>query len=37
VLTELSAATTLDEVEALLPRHIDLQRLQNASEFGPVG
>jgi transposase len=37
VLTELPAATTLDEVEALLPRHVDPQRLQDASQFSPVG
>ena len=37
VLTELPAATTLDEVEALLPRHVDPERLQDASQFSPVG
>jgi transposase len=37
VLTELPAATTLDEVEALLPRHVDPQRLQDPSQFSPVG
>ena len=37
VLTELPAATTLDEVEVLLPRHVDFQRLQDASQFSPVG
>jgi len=37
VLAELPAATTLDEVEALLPRHVDPQRLQDASQFSPVG
>ncbi len=28
---------TLDQVEALLPRHIDPERLQDASQFSPVG
>jgi len=37
VLTELPAATTLDEVEVLLPRHVDPKRLQDASQFSPVG
>jgi transposase len=37
VLTELPAATTLDDVEALLPRHVDPARLQDASQFSPVG
>ena len=37
VLAELPAATTLDEVEVLLPRHVDPKRLQDASHFSPVG
>jgi hypothetical protein len=37
VFTELPAATTLDEVEGLLPRHLDPERLQDASHFSPVG
>jgi hypothetical protein len=37
VLRELHAAATLDEVEALLPRHVDPKRLQDASPFSPAG
>ena len=37
LLTELPAATTLDEVEVLLPRHVDPKRLQDASQFSPAG
>jgi hypothetical protein len=37
VFAELPAATTLDDVEALLPRNVNLQRLQDASQFSPVG
>ncbi len=34
LLTVLPAATTLDEVEVLLPHHVDPERLQNAGQFG---
>jgi transposase len=37
VLTELPGATTLDEVEVLLPRLVDPACLQDASHFSPVG
>ena len=37
VLAELPKATTLDQVEALLPRNVDLVRLQDASQFSAVG
>jgi transposase len=37
VLAELPAATTLEDVEVLLPRHLDPERLQDASHFIPVG
>ena len=36
VLTELPRATTLDEVETLLPRHVHPARLQDAGQFSPV-
>jgi transposase len=36
VLAALPSATTLEEVEALLPRRIDPARLQDASQFSPV-
>jgi transposase len=36
VLTELPGATTLDDVETLLPRHLDPARLQDAGQFSPV-
>jgi hypothetical protein len=36
VLTELPKATTLDHVEALLPRNVDPARLQDASQFSTV-
>lgn len=37
VFAELPAATTLDDVEELLPRRVEPQRLQDASHFSPVG
>ena len=37
LLTVLPAATTLDEVEVLLPHHVDPERLQNAGQFSPIG
>ena len=37
VFAELPGATTLDEVEALLPRQIDPERLQAASHLNPIG
>jgi transposase len=37
VLAELPRATTLEEVEALLPRNVDRARLQDAGQFSPVG
>ena len=36
VLTELPGVTTLDDVETLLPRHVDPARLQGAGQFSPV-
>jgi transposase len=36
VFAELPAATTLDDVDVLLPRNVDLQRLQDASQFSPI-
>jgi transposase len=36
VLTELPGATTLDEVETLLPRYVDPARLQDHGQFSPV-
>lgn len=37
VFAELPVATTLEDVETLLPRNVDPQRLQDASQFSPVG
>ncbi len=37
VFNELPRATTLAEVEALPPRNIDPARLQDGSQFSPVG
>ena len=37
VLDALPRATTLDDVEALLPRRINPARLQDAGQFSPVG
>jgi transposase len=37
VFAELPAATTLDDAEVLLPRHVDPKHLQDASQFSPVG
>jgi transposase len=36
VFTELPAATTLDDVEVLLPRHLDPKHLQDPSQFSPI-
>ena len=36
VFAELPAATTLDDVEVLLPRHVDPKHLQDASQFSPI-
>jgi hypothetical protein len=37
VFTELPKATTVDELEALLPRRIDAARLQPAGQFSSIG
>ena len=37
VFAELPAATTLDDVEVLLPRHVDPKHLQDPSQFSQVG
>ncbi|MDH3213958.1 MAG: transposase domain-containing protein [Myxococcales bacterium] len=37
VFPELPKATTLDQVEALLPSHVDPERLQDPSQFSPAG
>lgn len=37
VFAELPRATTLEEVEALLPLNVDVARLQDAGQFSPVG
>ena len=37
VLAELPRATTLADIEAILPRHVDPGRLQDGTQFSPVG
>jgi len=37
VLAELPSATTLADIETILPRHVDPGRLQDGTQFSPVG
>lgn len=37
IFTELPKATTVDEIEALLPRNVDPDRLQGAGQLTPIG